>query len=121
MPAHDVGTVTGHRPIQPVQPVDGEGKSAYASTPSSGSKGIPRGCTAIPHQPSPFPRGCFSFVHVADPKNGIYESNENNNEGERVVRLPYQGPGLRGCPGESRSGGPDGGAEAPGSNRPYGY
>jgi hypothetical protein len=66
-------------------------------------------------------RGCFAFVHVADPRNGIYESNEDNNEGERVVRLPYKGPGLRGCPGESRSGGPDGGAEAPGSTDPYGY
>lgn len=66
-------------------------------------------------------RGCFAFVHVADPKNGIYESNEDNNEGERVVRLPFKGSGLRGCPGKSQSGGPDGGAEAPGSTDPYGY
>jgi hypothetical protein len=66
-------------------------------------------------------RGCFAYVHVADPKNGIYESNENNNEGETIVRLPWKGPALRGCPGESRSGGPDGGAEAPSSTDPYGY
>ena len=65
--------------------------------------------------------GCFAYVHVADPKNGIYESNEDNNEGETIVRLPWRGKGLRGCPGESRSGGPDGGAEAPGSSDPYGY
>ena len=58
-------------------------------------------------------RGCFAYVHVADPKNGIYESNEDNNEGETIVRLPWRGAGLRGCPSESRSGGPDGGAEAP--------
>ena len=64
-------------------------------------------------------RGCFAYVHVADPKNGIYESNENNNEGETIVRLPWRGAGLRGCPGESRSGGPDGGAEAPASGDPY--
>lgn len=63
-------------------------------------------------------RGCFAYVHYADPKNGIYESNEDNNEGETVVRLPYDG--KRGnCPRNSRGvkppadGGPDGGAEAP--------
>jgi len=64
-------------------------------------------------------RGCFAYVHVADPKNGIYESNETNNEGETIVRLPWRGAGRRGCPGESRSGGPDGGAEAPASGDPY--
>ena len=58
-------------------------------------------------------RGCFAYVHIADPKNGIYESNEDNNEGERIVRLPWRGPALRGCPKESKLGGPDGGAEAP--------
>ena len=25
-------------------------------------------------------RGCFAYVHIADPLNGIYESNEDNNE-----------------------------------------
>jgi hypothetical protein len=66
-------------------------------------------------------RGCFAYVHVADPKNGIYESNEDNNEGETIVRLPWRGAGLRGCPGESHSGGPEGGGEAPSSPDPYGY
>jgi hypothetical protein len=58
-------------------------------------------------------RGCFAYVHVADPRNHIYESNEDNNEGETIVRLPWRGSGLRGCPSQSRSGGPDGGAQAP--------
>ena len=64
-------------------------------------------------------RGCFAYVHVADPKNGIYESNEENNEGETIVRLPWRGAGRHGCPGQSRSGGPDGGAEAPTVGTPY--
>jgi len=60
-------------------------------------------------------RGCFAYVHVADPRNHVYESNEDNNEGERIVRLPWRGSGLRGCPRESKTGtgGPDGGAQAP--------
>ncbi|HYH59513.1 MAG TPA: hypothetical protein VD790_09870 [Thermoleophilaceae bacterium] len=62
-------------------------------------------------------RGCFAYVHIADPRNGIYESNERNNEGERIVRLPWKGASLRGCPNRSREKppktGPDGGAEAP--------
>jgi hypothetical protein len=58
-------------------------------------------------------RGCFAYVHVADPRNHIYESDEDNNEGETIVRLPWRGSGLRGCPSQSRSGGPDGGAQAP--------
>jgi hypothetical protein len=62
-------------------------------------------------------RGCFAYVHIADPRNGIYESNERNNEAETIVRLPWRGTALRGCPRKSRpkdtSGGPDGGAEAP--------
>jgi hypothetical protein len=66
-------------------------------------------------------RGCFAYIHVADPKNGIYESNERNNAGETIVRLPWFGAGRRGCPARSRpdraEGGPDGGAEAPGSSR----
>jgi hypothetical protein len=33
-------------------------------------------------------RGTFAFKHIADPKNGIWESNENNNEGVTIVRLP---------------------------------
>ena len=66
-------------------------------------------------------RGCFAYVHVADPRNHIYESNEDNNEGETIVRLPWRGSRLRGCPGESHTGGPDGGAQAPQSPDPYGY
>jgi Lysyl oxidase len=42
-------------------------------------------------------RGCFAYVLVADPKNHIYESHENNNEAQRIVRLPPErGPGR--CP-----------------------
>jgi hypothetical protein len=43
-------------------------------------------------------RGCFAYVHVADPLNHLMESNENDNAGKRAVRLPWRGPGLRGCP-----------------------
>ena len=66
-------------------------------------------------------KGCFAFRHVADPKNGIYESNERNNVGERIIRLPWRGPARQGCPKRSTGvrpqpepeTGPDGGAEAP--------
>jgi hypothetical protein len=33
-------------------------------------------------------RGHFAFVHIADPENGIWESNEGNNEGETLISLP---------------------------------
>jgi hypothetical protein len=33
-------------------------------------------------------RGTFAFKHIADPQNGIWESDENNNEGVTIVRLP---------------------------------
>lgn len=33
-------------------------------------------------------RGCFAYVHIADPRNGIFESNEHNNAAQVVVRLP---------------------------------
>jgi hypothetical protein len=33
-------------------------------------------------------RGTFAFKHIADPKNGIWESNEGNNVGTTIVRLP---------------------------------
>jgi Lysyl oxidase len=46
-------------------------------------------------------RGCFAYVHIADPENGIYESNEDNNEAQTVVRLPFRpGSRRRGCVGE---------------------
>jgi lysyl oxidase len=39
-------------------------------------------------------RGCFAYVQVADPKNRIFESHEENNEAQRIVRLPFErGPG----------------------------
>ena len=47
-------------------------------------------------------RGCFAYVHIADPKNHIYESDEDNNDAQVIVRLPWQGPGRRGCPGHAR-------------------
>lgn len=65
-------------------------------------------------------KGCFAYVHLADPRNGIYESDEDNNEGETIVRLPFRGAGRFGCPRHSRGvepppdSGPDGGTEAPG-------
>jgi hypothetical protein len=59
-------------------------------------------------------RGCFLYVHVADPRNGIYESNEDNNEGRVVVRLPWRGPSTRGCRGR-------GAAPGSGGSDPYEY
>jgi hypothetical protein len=41
-------------------------------------------------------RGCFSYVHEADPHNRIYESNEHNNEGHVIVRLPFRPSNPRG-------------------------
>lgn len=46
-------------------------------------------------------RGCFAYVHIADPLNGVYESNEDNNEAQVIVRLPYR-RGRQGCPGRNR-------------------
>jgi lysyl oxidase len=47
-------------------------------------------------------KGCFAYVHIADPRNGIYESNEDNNESQVIVRLPWAGAGNHRCPGHSR-------------------
>jgi hypothetical protein len=48
-------------------------------------------------------RGCFAYVHIADPENGIYESNEDNNEAQVIVRLPFErGRARRGCEGRDR-------------------
>lgn len=48
-------------------------------------------------------RGCFAYVHTADPENGIFESNERNNRAQVIVRLPYAfGQRRRGCPGPDR-------------------
>ena len=43
-------------------------------------------------------RGCFAYRHIADPGNGIFESNERNNTATTVVRLPFRA-GLQTCPG----------------------
>jgi hypothetical protein len=43
-------------------------------------------------------RGCFSYVHIADPTNAIYESNEHDNASSVVVKLPWTGSN-KGCPG----------------------
>jgi hypothetical protein len=42
-------------------------------------------------------RGCFAYVHRADPQNRIWETNEGNNDSHRIVRLPWRGA-RRGCP-----------------------
>ena len=48
-------------------------------------------------------RGCFAYAHIADPENGIYESDEDNNEAQVVVRLPFErGNARRGCKGRDR-------------------
>ncbi|HYI35588.1 MAG TPA: lysyl oxidase family protein [Thermoleophilaceae bacterium] len=51
-------------------------------------------------------RGCFAYVHTADPRNGIYESNERNNASTVVVRLPFRG-GKQRCPGPQAAKVPD--------------
>ena len=59
-------------------------------------------------------RGCFAYRHTADPRNGIYESNERNNTAEVRVRLPFR-PGPQRCP---LAGGSD---PSGGGTTPYGY
>ena len=59
-------------------------------------------------------RGCFAYVHIADPRDGIYESNEDNNESQVIVRLPWAGAGRHGCPGHAR------GPSSRGQPGPYG-
>lgn len=43
-------------------------------------------------------RGCFAYVHIADPTNVMYESNEHDNTSRVTVKLPFTGS-SRGCPG----------------------
>ncbi len=59
-------------------------------------------------------RGCFAYRHIADPANGIYESNERNNSATTVVRLPFRA-GRQTCPG----GRVEGQVRRPGN--PYSY
>jgi hypothetical protein len=48
-------------------------------------------------------RGCFAYVHTADPENGIWESDEDNNEAQVIVRLPFRPGRTRGgCEGRDR-------------------
>jgi hypothetical protein len=42
-------------------------------------------------------RGCFAYVHRADPQNHVWETNEGNNDSQRIVRLPWRGA-RGGCP-----------------------
>lgn len=52
--------------------------------------------------------GCFAYVHIADPENGIFESNEDNNEAQAIVRLPFRPDRRRGgCRGPDRGRGYD--------------
>ncbi len=60
-------------------------------------------------------RGCFAYRHVADPGNGIYESDEGNNSAAAIVRLPYRA-------GRQRCRGRGSGGRAPGAgDDPYEY
>jgi hypothetical protein len=52
--------------------------------------------------------GCFAYVHIADPENRIFESDEDNNEAQAIIRLPYQSERPRlGCRGRDRGRGFD--------------
>jgi hypothetical protein len=52
--------------------------------------------------------GCFAYVHIADPENGIHELREDNNEAQVIVRLPFRAKGRRrGCPGRNHGRGYD--------------
>ena len=42
-------------------------------------------------------RGCFTIVQRADPAQVVRETDESDNVGVRVVRLPYR-PGRQHCP-----------------------
>jgi hypothetical protein len=47
--------------------------------------------------------GCFAYVHIADPENGVYELDEDNNEAQVIVRLPFRPGKRRGrCKGHDR-------------------
>lgn len=45
-------------------------------------------------------KGCFAYVHTADPGNAIHETDEDNNVSQVIVRLPFRRTAARGsCPG----------------------
>lgn len=40
-------------------------------------------------------RGCFAYKMIVDPQGLLFESNEDDNTSQRLVRLPYRGrPGC---------------------------
>ena len=43
-------------------------------------------------------RGCFAYLHRADPENHLAEEREDDNAAMRTVRLPWTGPRLGDCP-----------------------
>jgi hypothetical protein len=43
-------------------------------------------------------RGCFAYVHRADPMNHVFESNEGNNDSQRIIRLPWGTRTKKKCP-----------------------
>lgn len=43
-------------------------------------------------------RGCFAYLHRADPENHLAEEREDDNAAMRTVRLPWRGPQLGDCP-----------------------
>jgi lysyl oxidase len=48
-------------------------------------------------------RGCFIYIHTADPDNRIFELDEHNNAAQVVVRLPFRvGDRRGGCKGHDR-------------------
>ncbi len=51
-------------------------------------------------------RGCFAYVHIADPENGIKESDEQNNTSIVTVQLPWRGKRSLGCAGGPTTPGP---------------
>jgi hypothetical protein len=92
----------GHSPRRPVYPACSNKASAESVT-----LGTSPGWADI--YPPAYPEqwidvtglhGCFAYVHIADPENGIFESNEDNNEAQTIVRLPFN-PNRRrhGCSG----------------------
>jgi hypothetical protein len=48
-------------------------------------------------------RGCFAFVHRADPLDDLVEEREDDNIGQRTIRLPPRRGSVapRGCPGKA--------------------
>ncbi len=60
-------------------------------------------------------RGCFAYVHIADPRDHFRELDETNNASSVTIRLPWRGPSATGCtptsqdPESDDRGGGDGG------------